>query len=764
MAGNKKVYDESIRMAQKLAGENNWPSAVKAYRTALQEFPDDAIAIAGVGDGYFALDQYASAVRAYQRALKIDNSQVSLWTRLGQALEALERPEEAIKTYLYAGNVCAKAGKLNQAVENWERVIQLDERNIQARNNVVQAYVRQDKKYEAMLELFEIAALYQEANNEEKAIQSLRGAVQLRPDNRQLKAAMRALENGMSIRSLQAQITELTTIEEKEGLRAPNEEEDFLELFGDFTDEDDEDESGNLREQGRQQAMEDLANIIFEGGEHYQGLALSKSQIDALVGQALEQQTRSRIEEAINTYQQLLEGGLKRASIHFALATLYMRANQFREAAQHFSQASQDANYKLSATFALGECFQRGSNLDQALKYFVETLKQFDLRNVVETDYASLNQLYDDMYHYLTQQADSHKKTLAASLAHFLAAAEPQKNIKAARNFLSNGDLPSVPAMVEFLEAPNQKEILVAMNKTSDYIKKQWYMTAGEECYLAIQQSPGYLPLHLRLAEIYMHQDYLESAINKYLKVAEVYQVRHQPERVSDIYQRVLRVAPMDVTVRQNLIKLRLSQQDIDGALQEYHTLADTYYQLAQIESALEKYKEALRYTSKASDPRKWQVDILHRIADIYDQRVDWKNASAAFEQILKLSPNDAAAALSLSDLYFKLGRTQHAGGLLDRAIALHLKQNKAKKVLEYLQDQIQLRPNQLILRERLATLYAHLQMNTEAINQYDQLAELQLESGLRDDAVHSIEKLLSLGPDNPQAYHQLLEKIKASI
>ena len=49
-------------------------------------------------------------------------------------------------------------------------------------------------------------------------------------------------------------------------------------------------------------------------------------------------------------------------------------------------------------------------------------------------------------------------------------------------------------------------------------------------------------------------------------------------------------------------------------------------------------------------------------------------------------------------------------------------------------------------LRQRLAVAYAQNDMKHEAIAEYDALGEMQMENGLRDQAVQTIQAIINLG------------------
>jgi tetratricopeptide (TPR) repeat protein len=217
----------------------------------------------------------------------------------------------------------------------------------------------------------------------------------------------------------------------------------------------------------------------------------------------------------------------------------------------------------------------------------------------------------------------------------------------------------------------------------------------------------------------------------------------------------------MDVTVRAKLIDLYISQNNAEHALEQYLILADAYYQLAQVERALEKYHEALRLANSLDDMR-WRVEALTRIADIYNQRFDWSNATSAYEELVKANPRDERTLRQLVDLYLKQNKFNEAATTLDRLLSIYQRQNPLK-ALELLKELAAYYPDNMFLRQRLAVAYAQNNLNREAIAEYDALGEMQMEHGLRDQAIQTIQAIINLRPADVEGYRRLLEQISGS-
>jgi tetratricopeptide (TPR) repeat protein len=284
--------------------------------------------------------------------------------------------------------------------------------------------------------------------------------------------------------------------------------------------------------------------------------------------------------------------------------------------------------------------------------------------------------------------------------------------------------------------------------------------SASEECLWAIEHAPGYLPLHLQLAQLFMQGNQVGMAIDKYLHVADTFAVRNEMDQAKALYEQVLRVAPMDLDVRHKLISLLLRNRLREQALEHQLALADAYYELAQIEASREQYDEALRLAAKLPDSKAWTARILHRLGDIDLQRLDWRSAIEVYQKLKTSVPEDEKARQRLTELYFNLERRTDAETELDELIELFRHQKNLGKALQIVEEMIETRHEELELHKRAAQLSVETGKRKGAITHLDAMGELQLQMGYVQEAVATIKAIIALGPDNVDAYRQLLEQI----
>jgi tetratricopeptide (TPR) repeat protein len=479
-----------------------------------------------------------------------------------------------------------------------------------------------------------------------------------------------------------------------------------------------------------------------------------------LIVQAIDLQSKGNLAEAAKNYQQAVQGGMQKTALFFNLGLLWKELGRPEQAVELLNRSAQDNKYGLGTQFALGETYQGANRLDSALRHFFDLVKQVDLRMVPSYQAQQLSQHYGNLMNtYLAERDIKKINMFISSVKNFFSHPAWERKAFEARQIMDGVKDNGMMSLAEYLETPETEVVITAMALTNQYINRNMLMTASEECLRAIQRVPAYLPLHVRLADIILKQDRIDEAVAKYMSIARVYEMRGAPEQAIEVYQKVLRTAPLDVTILSALIDIYTARHDTEKALEHYLALAHSYYTFAQVDRALEKYNEALRLANNSSNSAAWKVEILQKVGDIYMQRFDWARATTAYEEINRVKAGDVEVQRRLIDLYYKQSKTHQAVTLLDQLLSLYQRQNPLKSV-DVLKDLATSRPEDMALRQRLAVAYVQNGLTREAIGEYDALGEMQLEQGLRDQAIQTIQAIIHLGPDDAEGYRRLLNQI----
>jgi len=773
VAGDQKKFQLAISHAGRFSQAGDWTEALKAYRFALAEFPNNQEAIIGFGQAAYSAGQLQIAQRAFQQALKLNPSDWQVLNYVGDIQEQLGQLDSAAETYFRIGNILSAQDNFEAAIEAWSQATSLAPNHADAHRKLAQGWLEQANPRSAARQLLTLAAVYQSQNSYPQALEVVQEAGELIGDDPGISAALEALDRRVPIDP--QKLSETPPVKEVEEESWPDmadfsqsyQDEMFLDGEDPFAFEEEiqkEAPKGGLIEAAQQNAVAELANVIFEDeGGTYTG-TIPRDELNMLIMQALDLQSREQTTEAVNNYRQVIRAGVNSPAIFFNLGLLSKELGQHDEAIKMLKAAAQANKYSIPAQFALGGAYFSENDLESAIRHSVEAVRLIDLETVDQYHAQRIVEYYDSLADNILAEGDQQKITaFIAALETFFAKSDWQQKVYQARQRMNSvAEDDRIMSLAEFLETPETEVVISTLAVTGEYMKRNLLMTASEECLRAIQHAPSYLPLHARLAEILLKQDHTDAAINKYLYIAKVYQIRNQLDQAINVFQKILRLAPMDVVVRSKLIDLYISSQNIEQALDQYLTLANSYYQLAQVDRALEKYSEALRLTADIpADADAWKAQILSSMGDIYNQRFDWGRAAASFEELRKIRPNDERTSRQLVDLYFKQRKTDQAVSSLDSLLTLYQKQNNNEKSLELLRELVINYPENTPLRERLAAIYSQNNMQKEAIAEYDALGEMQMEKGLWDDAARTIQRILDLGPEDAEGYRLLLSKIR---
>lgn len=757
MAGNRRAYESAIQRAAELAQSRRWTGALEEYNKALAEFPQDVAALTGLGLAYVETRQLEKALHTYQQVARLSPDNPEVIQRVGQVLEHLAQWPEAARTYVRAADAYLRLRDVSQAVELWQKAVILDPENLEAHRNLSKAYQSQQDVRRAARHNLIIARVLATKGRIDEAITYCRAALQWDPRSTEAQGILDALRQGVPLPD--GPTARLQP--DAEGKRTLDSfvvfEDIELETAALLGDQQRFSPSGFLREH----LLTQMAEAIFSDTADP-----DRMKVNLLLGQAADLQTRGMTDKAIDAYLGALGAGADTAAVRFNLGLLYLDKGEYARALEHLSHTLRHAEYALGTHFAIGECYQAWGKPHDALRHLLQALLVLESQMVPASQVKALEAAYEELLRPQARRngSGSEERTVRSIVSFLSAKGWGQQLIEARQQLdsLAEGEL--LITVAETLAEPQGVAAIASMKQIQEHMQQGLMFTALEEALWGIQQAPYYLPLHIRLADALMEAERLDEAVQKYIIVAETYRIRGDIKRSIAIHRYALKIAPMDISLREKLIEMLLEANMIDQAIEQYIAAADVYYQLAQVDQAIAQYNQALHYVSSGDPSRQWERNILHRIGDIHMQRVEWTEALRVYRRIKRLDPEDERARGYLADLHLKLGQRDQALRELDELIDFCTTHRQLQKVLPVLQEFTLSEPQDLALHMRLAKLYVDLQMKDEAISELDTVGELQLGAGMTQEAARTIQAIIRLGPGNVQGYRQLLDQLERQL
>lgn len=768
MTEPRAAFESAMQKGYSAAWDQKWDQAIAAYREALQHVPDEPNALTNMGFAFLQLDRLEEALRCYQRGAMLNPGDPVAPEKCGEIFERQGRLNEAAQTFLAVAEVHLKRRDVQKAIANWERVVRLTPDNLAAHSRLALANERIGQIKPAVLEYIEVARIFQRARDTDKAMAAATRAQQLDPEAPEAREALDRLRRGVALPAL-------------ERARAPGGSPFAapVEPAAPASGGNGTGRAASPLTQAVDLAIAQLAELLFEedaelsksvgtvgalsfGLGRKGGDPVRRAQANKFLGQALSSHTSEDIPAAIKQYESALNTGLESPLASFALGALHLQQGRRADAIKWLKPAVAHAVVGLGALYGLGQAQHQQGQHREAFDSLLEALKRLDQQHVEPSRRNSLDETYESLAEDLRRAKPETLAPIINGMLQFLSGEGWLERVQQARQQLDAASADGqVTPLAELLAVPGASEMVDSLRRVETYIGQKLWGTAMEEAFFALTQSPTHLPVHVRMAEILTAENKVQAAIDKYAVVAETYRSRGELGRATRVVQQVLRLSPLDVSMRSWLIEMLVEQANIPEALQQFADLADTYYQLADLEAARTTYSDALILAEQNNAGIEWKVRMLHKIGDIDLQRLHWREAQSVYEQLKNLAPDDHSARATLIDLLFRLGQQRQALAELDAYVRHLLTNGRAGEAITLLEETLESQPDELTLVARLARLYQDTGRREDAINQYDQLGELQLQAGLAAQAKETIRTILALQPDDPSAYQRLLEEIQ---
>ena len=750
---NEQEFQMYMDTGVNAAWDRDWATAIDAYTHAIQLLPEDPDAHVNLGLALLNDGQLDKSLRVFRRATQLSPEDPVPMERAADILERMGQLKEAAYQYVKVAEIYLGERDLSKAIGNWERATQLTPGLVSVHARLAQAYERVREKKKAILEYLTLAFNFRRMEDNDKAIRAVERALRLDSDNAQALNMLQALKSGGEI---------VLPDEVIERNRAPS----LIDIadFDDFEADEDDGQAEPRTRVGEADARGPIGEAMSEAlqvlAEH-----VVESGLTSLVGYAIEgmeSQRQERVEDAIAAYRLASEGGLSHPALKMNLGGLLTINSEATEAIQQLEGAIVLPELAAGAYHAMGLAYKSLHEHKEAGRCLIQSLQAVDTSLAASADeIEELRGVYGRLLHAIEGRTDEALQAINERFVNMLSGKDWKQRIAETRRHIDEtlrdeGD----QGVVDFLVAKGGDDLAEAVSAIDRYIRAGLYTLAMDAAHHAVEKSPLYLPIHVRMAEVMMKEGRIRNAITKFNVVARAYMVRSENDRAASILTEVLEMAPLDIDVRLSLIELLDGEGRADEALQHYIDLAATYQQLGDFDKASQTFASAERLAKQIDAPEDKLVEIKHHIADISQMRLNTRQAQRIYEEIIAVRTKDEKALRSLVDIYFSQNNQVEGIKKLDTLLGIYAKKGQINKLKSMLEEYVRLYPQDTALRARLASIYRKLKMRAEAIEQLDALGELQLDAGLNKDAAKTIRQIIAMEPENIEEYRKLLAQL----
>ncbi len=770
MTGRKEIFQKAMRNGHSAAWDQKWEPAAEFYRQALEEFPDDAQALLSLGLALLELQDYEGAIDAYNQAARVTPDDPIPMEKIAQISEHTGDDTQASDAAMQAAVLYLNKGDADKAIENWSLITRVVPAHLMAHSRLAVTHERLGRTRQAISAYMSIASLLQAEGKKGEALQVVNHALQLDPANDSARQVLTLITNDEPLpMPVRPRVTTGSLSPQMPLLAEPSKERGT----GDDLDP---------IAQAKKTALAELARTLFELSEEQEEQPRSRRGLNEITSgseetrgggdranlvyrlrRAIDLQTQGEDEAAAEELEAVSEMGQDLPAIHFDLGFLYVRIGRVESGLRLLQRAISHADYALGARLLVGEVLvERGQLKDAALQY-LQALRIADSLVVPEDQAEALSQLYEPIIAaHMEQTDDGVHRQLCNNVVELLVQPDWLRNLEKARRELPVHDPDAPPSpLAEVLTQVQSGQIVAALTSIHQHARNGFIRVAMDEAYRALDYAPTYLSLHALMGDLLIKQGRTEDAITKFTMVAKAYSARGDALRSKELFQRILQLSPMDLETRKRLITQLVASGDVEGALEEYMGLAEVYLRLAEMETARATFADAQRLAQGTNVGRDWVVKIMHAIADIDQQRLDWRRALQIYLQIKELAPGDLKARISTIDLNLKMGQEPQALQEIDNLLSYLQRSGDSDKTLEGLNTLGTMYPDNAAILERIAQMYQVLGMGVEAVTYWDKLGELALTTSDQQLAIKSVQAIIALNPPNVEDYRRLLEELR---
>ncbi len=770
MSGNQENYQRAMNLGHSAAWDQLWDRAASFYRQALEEFPENPVALSSLGLALFEMKDYDNALRVYHRTALATPQDPVPFEKIGKITERMGRLNDAVQAYIQAADLFLKGRDVEKSLENWRQVLRLQESLI-ARTRLAMIFDRIGRKPEAVTEFLAAASLMQRAGDLPKAMQAAEYALQLIPDNIDAQQAVIMLRNNQPLPRPNRPRggtgpTRMAEVRQMEAGASPaSTQQDPI-------------------SEARQRALVQLAGLLFDQAEESApeegqlsrrgitsltrgtgGVSLAQAErtrIQLHLGQAIDSQTKGENAQATEELERTVDAGLRHPAALFNLGLLVLQKDP-QKALRHLQEAVKHPDFALASYLLIGKIRHDSDNLLEAAVAYLQALRLADGETVSEDQADELRQLYEPIIETQTAQSDATAlKSLCESIHNQLVRQDWRMYMKMARQQLppQSAGVPPLP-LAEMLLESRSGQVVELLAHIRNLAADNKLKSAMEEAFHALQYAPTYLPLHIQISNLLIMEGRTQAAVDKLLLVADLYALRGESGQAIRLFNRIIEIAPMDLSVRSRMIELLLSQGKTDVAVQQYINLAEIYYQLAELDMARQTYTTALKVTQQTRGNRAVVVQLLYRIADIDMQRLDLRNAMRIYEQIRTLEPEDVHGRARLVDLNYRMGQEPAALNEVDGFLALLENGSKLAKAIEFLEEVLGDQADKPEIRRRLALVLQRDGNKEEALRQWETVSNQLINRGDRPGAITALQAMMTLDPPNVVDYQKRIGQLQ---
>ncbi len=731
--------------------------ALAAYQKAVTLAQNDYYA-------HFALGQFCVTLRKHDEAIK-ELSQAATLSEKTQTIS----PEELTEIYKALGYAYYNRDMLDEAIQTWGKISELDPQNIFARIELADLFreqelfqqaiaqyqaiieIKKDDTYRKCLSLREIGKIHEATGAYEKARDAYDDALTLTTSGNWLRKDLQ--QRIIAIYSADANWQELITYYQGKLEKRPNDPEIYGLLASAYVENQQQDEGINSYKKGLELAPTDTGlrlNLIeaYRNSEKYAEAAaeyeiLSEQHPDDYgiyreLGKLYVQLENT--DKAKSIYQRMIDRDPTNPSTRLILAEVYTDHEWTEDAVTAYQKAISLAPMNLDFIEFFGEYYFRQGNREKA----IETWK------LMVADAKSTAENYDRLARLLETKAYTDETIEASKKAVELMPDTYRYREALAKRLMSNKQFDD--ALKEFTEA-----MKLAPNP--------FFADQMDSQRIELYRRQGTLVEKIEAVELELEKPDLtaENRFANLKRLTKMYLKLGNTTYALEILLKAKELQPNDVTINRwtaeiyvkqgrsdNAINIyeHLTEIDNTNAREYYSKIANSHLKGLDFEKATEAAKQVIAHSPR--NPEGHQL-----LAQIAKQSDDYESAAESYKQAIRLRPDAIDIRMELAAVHNLAGNTRQAIAQYWKCWELSDNVNDRLNYVKPLMNAYYDLGRREEMEEKLKQL---LRANASAIAPTLALAQIYHDEGDLTSARFQLARALDRQRENPELLYQLVE------
>jgi tetratricopeptide (TPR) repeat protein len=675
MAGNRAIFERAMEQGRAAAQREDWSTALKEMLRAVQEIPNDLEARTSLAVALYHNEKYPQSIQLLEELRKRRGDDPYTLAYLARAYEGNQNLAQAVAILTLLGDQALEQRIIPEAVEAFEEAIRLTPQDPDLRIRLAEILVDAGDMRRAAEQCVEIARIRHAAGDTIGAEEAVDEALSLDSANR----TAQALKHELNHHAPQTEPTPTyqPTFEPMRngtgGLHDPQ-----LAL-------------DNLLAQAA--AQREAGNVTGALRFYEHALERGAENPDLFYSLGMLYQERGDHTSAINMLRKVTGNDEYALSAHYALGDSLKARGDIQAAAEEYettirlvdleSIGRTEADDLIAMYQAAAECYaelgelSRAASLYGTLAGFLQSKRwgkemadEFHARAKEFTEramFAKLRTLGTGTLPVERVIAPEPEETSPAqttwgalpSFSDFLrgdaqAAEEQPSDPFAILDALPHSETRVFPPVTQIDTTGCDETIVRFIEASGRFIEQGLVWAAVDACHEIIRHDNTYLPVHLRLGEIYEREGRIEDAMLKYRTLIDTYTARGQEVEAIDVYYRMIELSPDTTNMRGQLVELLRKARRVEDAVEQALIVANTYFKQGQTSRALEEYRRIQTWAPPSARMHQEYGQALLKLER-------WEAAQFEFRRAVQLDPNAPVALAQLNLTMAVLGQNEQA-------------------------------------------------------------------------------------------------------